>query len=54
MDDQSYLRKQADRCRRLARQSTDTALHVTLRKMTDDYQMRADELEHDEILAGGK
>ena len=52
--DQSYLLEQADRCRRLARQSTDTALQVTLRKLADDYQMRADELEHDEILAGGK
>jgi hypothetical protein len=43
--DQAYLREQADRCRRLARDSTDTALQVTLRRLADDYQMRADELE---------
>ena len=49
--DQAYLRKQADRCRRLARGSTDTALQVTLRRLADSYQMRADELEHDEMSA---
>jgi hypothetical protein len=26
-------------------------LQVTLRRLADDYQMRADELEHDEISA---
>jgi hypothetical protein len=52
--DQSYFREQADRYRRLARDSTDIALQVRLRRLADEYQMRADELEHDEILAGGK
>lgn len=50
----SYFREQADRCRRLARQSTDIALQVKLRRLADDYQMRADELEHDEIWAAGE
>jgi hypothetical protein len=49
--DQSYFREQADRCRRLARDSTDTVLKVCLRKLADEYQMRADELENDEISA---
>ena len=49
--DQSYFREQADRCRRLARDSTDTVLKVSLRKLADQYQMRADELENDEISA---
>ena len=52
--DQSYFREQADRCRRLARESTDLALQVKLRRLADDYQTRADELEDDEIWAGGK
>jgi hypothetical protein len=49
--DQSYFREQADRCRRLARDSTDTVLKVSLRRLADEYQMRADELENDEISA---
>jgi hypothetical protein len=49
--DQSYFREQADRCRRLARDSTDTVLKVSLRRLADEYQMRADELEDDEISA---
>jgi hypothetical protein len=49
--DQSYFREQADRCRRLARDSTDPVLQVSLRRLADDYQMKADELENDEILA---
>jgi len=49
--DQSYFREQADRCRRLARDSTDPVFQVSLRRLADDYQMKADELENDEILA---
>ena len=49
--DQSFLRKQAERARRLARDSTDPALQASLRRLADDYQMRADELENDEICA---
>jgi hypothetical protein len=49
--DKSYLREQADRCRRLARDSSDPVLQVSLRRLADQYQTRADELEDDEISA---
>jgi hypothetical protein len=49
--DQSYFREQADSCRRLARDSTDPVLQVSLRRLADDYQMKADELEDDAISA---
>ena len=49
--DQSYFREQADRCRRLAHDCSEPVLHVSLRRLADDYQMKADELENDEILA---
>jgi hypothetical protein len=48
---QSFFRQQADRARRLARDSTDPALQASLRRMADDDQMRADEMENDEISA---
>jgi hypothetical protein len=47
--DQSALRKQAERARRLAHDSTDPVLRASLRRLADGYQMRADELENDEI-----
>jgi hypothetical protein len=50
MEDQSYLREQADRCRRLARDSLDIDLQISLRRLADQYQLRADELENDEIF----
>jgi hypothetical protein len=50
MEDQSYLREQADRCRRLARDSLDLDLQISLRRLADQYQLRADELENDEIF----
>jgi hypothetical protein len=49
--EQSYFREQADRCRRLARDSTDPVLQLSLRRLADEYKMRADEIENDEILA---
>lgn len=49
--EQSFFREEADRCRRLARDSADPVLRVSLRRLADDYQMKADELENDEILA---
>src|ERR1700736_4653249 len=49
--DQPYFREQADRCRRLARDSTDPVLMVSLRRLADEHQMRADEIENDEISA---
>jgi hypothetical protein len=51
--EESYFREQADRCRRLARDSTDPVLQVSLRWLADEYQMRADEIENDEISAKG-
>jgi len=49
--EQSYFREQADRCRRLGRDSTDPVLRVSLRRLADEYQMKADELENDEIFS---
>src|ERR1700726_767994 len=49
--DQSYFREQADRCRRLARDSTDPVLMVSLRRLANQHQIRADEIENDEISA---
>jgi hypothetical protein len=40
---QSHFREQADACRRLARESTDSDLQERLRKQADEYQMLADE-----------
>jgi hypothetical protein len=48
---QSHFREQADRCRRLARESTDRDLQERLRRQADEYQMLADELEDEEISA---
>ena len=48
--DQPYLRQQADRCRRLARHSTDPTIRVALFRMGDEFQMMADEIENDEII----
>jgi hypothetical protein len=49
--EQSYFREQADRCRRLAHDSSDPVLQASLRRLADDYQMKADELENDELWA---
>ena len=49
--EQSFFREEADRCRRLARDSADPVLRVNLRRLADDYQMKADEIENDEIPA---
>jgi len=35
--DKSYFREQVERCRRLARDSTDPVLQVSLRGLADDY-----------------
>ena len=45
----SYFRDKADRCRRLARDSTDPILKISLRKIADEYDTRADELVDEEI-----
>jgi hypothetical protein len=44
------LMREADKCRHLARDSLDLDLRVSLRKHADEYQLRADELENDEIF----
>jgi hypothetical protein len=43
-----YLREQAERCRRLARDSTDPALHDSLLKLAEEYTARANAQEHDD------
>jgi hypothetical protein len=45
----SYFRDQADCCRRLARDSTDPMLKISLRKIADEYDTRADELLDEEV-----
>ena len=45
----SYFRDQANRCRRLARDSTDPMLKISLRKLADEHDTRADELLDEEI-----
>ena len=40
--DLASLKEQAERCRRLARDSTDSALHDGLLKLADEYTVRAD------------
>ncbi|MES2196396.1 MAG: hypothetical protein V4517_18400 [Pseudomonadota bacterium] len=50
MEQQSYLREQADKCRRLARESLDHDLQISLRRLADEYLLRADELQNDEIF----
>jgi hypothetical protein len=50
-----YFREQADRCRRLARASTDPALRDSLLKFADEYSVRASVQENDDtsIRRGG-
>jgi hypothetical protein len=40
-----YLREQAERCRRLARDSTDTSLRASLLELADQYAARATAVE---------
>jgi hypothetical protein len=42
-----YLREQAERCRRLARDSTDPALRGSLLLLAEEYAARADAEESD-------
>jgi hypothetical protein len=50
-----YLREQAERCRRLARDSTDPALRDSLLKLADEYSVRASAQDNDDtsIRRGG-
>ena len=49
MEDSSYFREQADNARRLAQASTDPTLKISLRRLSDQYKTRADELDDEEI-----
>jgi hypothetical protein len=42
MAQSSHLREQAERCRRLAHDSTDPALRDSLLKLAEEYSARAD------------
>jgi hypothetical protein len=46
-----YLREQAERCRRLARDSTDPSLRDSLLKLAEDYTAKADAQEQNDETA---
>jgi hypothetical protein len=46
-----HFREPAARALRLAKDSTDPILQISLRKLADEYKTRADELEDEEIAA---
>ena len=52
METSLYLREQAERARRLARDSTDYSLQISLRRLADEYDTRADERLDEEIALG--
>ena len=43
--DAAYFTRQAERCRRLARQSSDASLAIQLKDMAGEYEAKARELE---------
>jgi hypothetical protein len=47
-----FLREQAERCRRLARDSTDLALRNSLVRLAEEYTARADAQENEEENQG--
>ena len=51
MEDSSFFREQAERCRRQARDCADPTLLITLGTLADDCTAYADELEDQEIAA---
>lgn len=52
METSLYFREKADQARRLARDSSDPMLQVSLRRLADDYDTRADERQDEEIALG--
>jgi hypothetical protein len=48
MDQPFYLREQAERCRRLARDCTDPMLRDSLLRLAEEYTVRASAQENDE------
>jgi hypothetical protein len=52
METSLYLREKAEQARRLARDSTDCSLQISLRRLADEYDTRADERLDEEIALG--
>jgi hypothetical protein len=52
METSSYFREKADQARRLARDSSDPVLQISLRRLADEYDTRADERQDEEIALG--
>jgi hypothetical protein len=52
MEPSSYFREKAEQARRLARDSTDPMLQISLRRLADDYDTRGDERQDEEIALG--
>jgi hypothetical protein len=48
-----YFREQAARAQRLAHDSADPMLQISLRRLADNYKTRADELEDEEMSVTG-
>ena len=46
------LRQQVDRCRRLAREVTDTLTRERLESLADEFEARADAQDGNEVAAG--
>jgi hypothetical protein len=52
METSLYLRDKAGQARRLARDSSDPMLQISLRRLAVDYDTRADERQDEEIALG--
>jgi hypothetical protein len=52
METSLHLRDKAEQARRLARGCTDPMLRISLRRLADDYDTRADERQDEEIALG--
>jgi hypothetical protein len=52
METSLFFRDKAEQARRLARDSTDPMLQISLRRLADDYDTRADERQDEEIALG--
>lgn len=52
METSRYLREKAEQARRLARHCADPAQQISLRRLADEYDTRADERLDEEIALG--
>jgi hypothetical protein len=52
METSLYFRDKAEQARRLARDCSDPMLQISLRRLADDYETRADERQDEEIALG--